>query len=92
MCKQPRLAHLRFAIVGVCLVFFWGYASTTGYADDSWTPGPANDPKNCHELWEKIGLPRYRPSVEVDTTLVCHGHYVLSYNNNNKTPDWVREA
>jgi endonuclease G, mitochondrial len=60
-------------------------------AEDDWQPGTANDPGTCRELWEAIGLPRYRPEAEADTRIVCHTRYILSHNNDAKTPDWVIE-
>src|ERR1700724_2740967 len=91
MCMHPLLAYWRIGLIGICVAIFWGCANTVVYADNDWSPGPANDPKTCHELWERIGLPRYRPTAEVNTTLVCHSRYVLSHNDSNKTPDWVIE-
>jgi len=58
--------------------------------DKGFTPGPANDFKNCKGLWGPIGMPQYA-NDDVDATPVCHSAYVLSHNNVNKTPDWVLE-
>jgi endonuclease G len=55
------------------------------------TPGPNNDPETCSELWKAVGLPEYARGDERDTTIVCHTRYVLSHNNDAKTPDWVLE-
>jgi len=52
---------------------------------------PANDPETCRGLWEDVGLPRYARPEERDAEIVCHKRYVLSHNNNAKTPDWVFE-
>ena len=51
----------------------------------------ANDPQTCRDLWKDVGLPRYAREGDRDTLIVCHQRYVLSYNNDNKTPDWVFE-
>jgi endonuclease G len=61
------------------------------FAQSSFTPGPANDPETCHNLWKDVGLPRYARPEERDTLIVCHERYVLSHNNDTKTPDWVFE-
>jgi endonuclease G len=60
-------------------------------AQAPFTPGPANDPDTCRTLWEEIGLPDYARPEERDTLIVCHERYVLSHNNDTKTPDWVFE-
>jgi endonuclease G, mitochondrial len=60
-------------------------------ANSGFTPGPNNDPATCHDLWEGVGLPQYSRTDEHDTTFVCHTKYVLSHNDDAKTPDWVLE-
>jgi endonuclease G len=50
-----------------------------------------NDPQTCRPLWQQAGLPRYAREADRDTTIVCHQRYVLSHNNDTKTPDWVFE-
>lgn len=57
----------------------------------AFTPGTENDPETCADLWKGIGLPDYARDSERDTTIVCHTKYVLSHNNDDKTPDWVLE-
>jgi DNA/RNA endonuclease G (NUC1) len=51
----------------------------------------ANDPQTCRALWKDVGLPRYAREGDRDTIPVCHQRYILSHNNDNKTPDWVFE-
>lgn len=59
--------------------------------DAGFTPGPQNDPDTCSDLWKGIGLPEYSRDEGRDTIIVCHTKYVLSHNNEDKTPDWVIE-
>src|SRR5947209_4446686 len=51
----------------------------------------ANNPETCRDLWKEVGLPRYARDGDRETTIVCHERYVVSHNNENKTPDWVFE-
>ena len=60
-------------------------------AQATFTPGEANDPATCRDLWKDVGLPRYARATDRDVLPVCHTRYVLSHNNNAKTPDWVFE-
>ncbi len=55
------------------------------------TPGPHNDANTCSDLWKGVGLPEYAREQGRDTIIVCHSRYVLSHNNEGKTPDWVLE-
>jgi DNA/RNA endonuclease G (NUC1) len=57
----------------------------------AFTPGPKNDPATCEDLWKDVGLPRYARATDRSTLMVCHTRYVLSHNNDTKTPDWVLE-
>ncbi len=64
---------------------------TPATAQPTFTPGPANDPETCRDLWKEVGLPRYARVTDRKTLIVCHTRYVLSHNNDTKTPDWVFE-
>ena len=50
-----------------------------------------NNPATCRRLWEAIGLPTHGSDADVEAITVCHTAYVLSHNNERKTPDWVIE-
>ena len=85
---MPRLLMLAMA-VALCLVGT-AYAQTANQ-NSGFTPGPQNDPDTCRDLWKDFGLPQYAREEERDTIIVCHTRYVLSHDNDTKTPDWVLE-
>jgi len=87
MVRHVR-AGVLCAIILACHALLGG---GVGHGQETFTPSAANDPATCSELWAAIGLPKYRPSAQVNKTLVCHTRYVLSHNNAKKTPDWVIE-
>jgi len=67
-------------------------APSSGEEAATFEPGPQNDPETCRDIWKGIGLPDYAREDDDDArTIVCHTRYVLSHNNETKTPDWVFE-
>lgn len=74
----------------VLLSAAWLHTQPAG-AQAPFAPGPKNDPQTCRELWKEVGLPRYAQATDRSTLPVCHTRYVLSHNNDTKTPDWVFE-
>ena len=83
---------LRTFTVAIAVAFcLAGAAGAQSTSNDTFKPGPENDPNNCSDLWRGIGLPQYSREEDRDTIIVCHYKYVLSHNNKDKTPDWVIE-
>ena len=73
---------------GFALLIAMGYGAAPAGAQP--LTGPPTDPDSCSYLWKDVGLPQYARD-ERDTTTVCYRRYVLSHNNDTKTPDWVFE-
>jgi endonuclease G len=85
------MRHLSIVAAAALCVLASAAAAQTANDADVFTPGPNNDPATCSELWQAVGLPDYARGDERGTTIVCHTKYVLSHNNDAKTPDWVLE-
>lgn len=79
-------------MVGLVCVAAVAFACSEGHAKvcDGFQPTKANELKTCSKLWRDIGAPDYA-DAEPDQLFVCHTRYVLSHNNERKTPDWVLE-
>jgi endonuclease G len=86
---RRRLAIVPAALAGLLALVTAARADVCD-DDSTFRLGPANDPATCRSLWEVIGTPEHAAS-DVDATLVCHTRYVVSHNNENRTPDWVVE-
>ena len=52
---------------------------------------PENDPKNCREHWEAIGLPTQKAAGTMQIITVCHLGYIVGHNSQTKAPEWVIE-
>jgi endonuclease G len=82
---------LRTSMLALLVVLCLASTTRAQNPDAGFTPGPHNNPETCGDLWRGIGLPDYAREQERDTVVVCHSRYVLSHNNDDKTPDWVFE-
>lgn len=82
---------LRISTLAMLSAVCFAGAAAAQNETPGFTPGPQNDPNTCSELWKGMGLPEYSREADSDTTYVCHSRYVLSHNNEDKTPDWVLE-
>jgi endonuclease G len=85
------MKRLSLLMLGATLGLGASLAGPAVAQDAAFTPDRANDPETCKELWEGIGLPEYARDDDRDNVIVCHTKYVLSHNNETKTPDWVLE-
>lgn len=78
-------------IAAALAAFAATYAATAhGAICDGYTPVKENKLETCKGLWEEVGAPKYSDSAP-DQLYVCHSRYVLSHNNERRTPDWVME-
>ena len=86
MRRRRWRRHIAVAILCRSLALGWFWAGSAP------AQGDPTKPETCRELWEKVGLPEYARSRPPEaTTTLCHTKYVLSHNNETKTPDWVLE-
>jgi DNA/RNA endonuclease G (NUC1) len=83
---------VRYAMPCAFAVLLIGVSLTPARAQETFTPGPQNNPAFCSSLWQAIGLPKYQDSDrDLTSTTVCHTRYVLSHTNPAKIPAWVIE-
>lgn len=83
---------MRYAIPCAFAALLIGSTLAPARAQETFTPGPQNNPAFCSSLWQAIGLPKYQDSDrDLTSTTVCHTRYVLSHTNPAKIPAWVIE-
>jgi endonuclease G len=58
----------------------------------AWTLPAAAADDDCKDMLSFTGAPEYKGSEAPDHTILCRAGYVLSYNTNRLTPDWVLEV
>ncbi len=88
------MTHLRCLIsasIAAGLVLALAPSSAIGEVCENFEEKRENKPATCRRLWEAVGLPTFGGDADVDATIVCHTAYVVSHNNERKTPDWVIE-
>jgi DNA/RNA endonuclease G (NUC1) len=83
---------MRYVIPCAFAALLIGSSLTAARAQETFTPGPKNNPTFCSSLWQAIGLPKYQDSDrDLTSTTVCHTRYVLSHTDPAKIPAWVIE-
>ncbi len=58
----------------------------------AWALPAAAADDDCKAMLSITGAPEYKGSEAPDHTILCRAGYVLSYNKNRLTPDWVLEV
>lgn len=58
----------------------------------AWALPAAADGDDCKDMLAVTGAPEYKGSETPDHTILCRAGYVLSYNTQRLTPDWVLEV